>query len=190
MPSLCKKWSVLHIPSILPSINKISVADGVVHNAGAKPSKYIVGGISQIGARCAANANLVKIGVVHKNTADGFASASGGHGRRVGGVVLKVVLVCAELPKSMRGLQPPCYRSDVFRVGAGKQGSKIEKGIGWLVGAVKVTATLNPNFPRVSEVIVSTASNGVSVKRPASIAAKNPEGLAVGVVLAGKDVDD
>ncbi len=63
------------------------ITDWFVYDARAKPAERIVGGIKQIAAARAANADfVVNARVVHKNTPDGFACASGGHGRRVGDV--------------------------------------------------------------------------------------------------------
>lgn len=52
------------------------IADGFVQNARAEPARRLsVVGISQI-RRSNANANLIDIGVVHKNVGDGSAPAS------------------------------------------------------------------------------------------------------------------
>ena len=81
---------------------------------------------------------------------------------------------------------------DVYRViGAGKQGSKIEKLVGRRIGFEKVGMVCGNNvsslFPRVSNAVVSDASNA-AVSVCVALSAKNPEDL-VGVVLAGADGD-
>ncbi len=93
-----------------------------------------------------------------------------------------------------RSSHPYSHGLDVFRVvGAGKQRSKIEKLVGWLVGGVKScnVAITHPtsDFPRISSVEVSAASNGASVICVGESCGKNKESLAVGVVLAWIDVD-
>lgn len=134
-----------------------------------------------------ANADFVLGVVVHKNTADGFASASGGHGRGIGSITAK---------KSSH-----LNRLDVSRVvSAGKQGRKGNQLIGWLVGGVKVRDRCPmrrvSNFPRVSGVIVSFASNGAGVMRGGTdhtsgleLGSKNPDSFAVWVVLGWINVN-
>ena len=70
------------------SPDRAKITNGFVHNSGAKPSGQSVGGINQIGRRDA-NSNLVGIGVVHENLADGSARASNGDCRLVGGAGCK-----------------------------------------------------------------------------------------------------
>lgn len=66
---------------------------------------------------------------------------------------------------SIRSSRPYSHGLDVYGIGAGKQRRKIEKLIGRLVGGVKpsVWTTPNRNFPRVSDVEVSAASNATAV---------------------------
>ena len=120
------------------------VAEWFVHDARARPEGSLLVGIPQITAARVANSYLVKrIAGVHKNTADGFASASGGYGRGVGCVGGKIAGVPC---KRGRTRQPYSYGLDVFWVvGAGKQGSKIERRIGWLVGGVDEFLSLFPS---------------------------------------------
>ena len=75
---------------------------------------------------------------------------------------------------------------DVFDVGAGKQGRKLKVGISGLVGVVDV-AVVSANFPSVISMATSGSSN--SAAECGACAAKNPEGVRCGVILAGIDVN-
>ena len=110
---------------------------GFVHDAQANPAGRLPVGINQIG-RHVVNHYLIGISVIHKNPADGATRVSDCDCRRI----------CESGWPSRLEKRPSSPRSsgkfvlngpDVFWVvGAGKQGSKIEKLVGWLAGSVKV----------------------------------------------------
>ena len=98
-----------------------------------------------------------------------------------------VGIVCSKGRRSVTASRKSVLnRLDVYGIGASKQRSKIEKCIGGLISRVKVGGIVN--LPRVSCVIVSTASNAAGVMRGGKTSPKNPKRL-VGVVLAGINVD-
>ena len=92
-------------------------------------------GIPQITATRVANAKLVGSAVVHKNLADGFASASGGYSRRVGDTVGKLDCRRGKNAVSSRASGKSVLNGlDVYRVvRARKQWREIEELVGWLV---------------------------------------------------------
>ena len=115
---------------------------------------------------------------------NGAAGTADGEGRRVGGAGGKGDVGSASAGNS------GSYRSDVFGVGAGKQGRKLKVGIAGLVGIVNV-AVVAVNLPSVLVVVVGggAVSDLGAGAAGSGGAAKNPEGL-VGVILAGIGVDD
>ena len=119
--------------------------------------------------------------LIHKQAGNGSgASAGDGDGGRVGGVGGKSDVGLAAAGNA--GID----RSDVFGVGAGKQGRKSRQLVVGSVGVVQVAR----KGKRVSPVKISAASDagGAGVVGRAA-AAKHPEGLVGGAVLAGIDVD-
>ena len=163
--------------------SRMEVADGFAEDAGAYPSRRIPGGIAQIAPRDANSYVIVRAGIlIHKNVGNSSAAAVDGDRGRVGGAGGKSDVGFTAARNS--GVQ----RSDVFGVGTGKQGRKRELSVVGGVGVVNVSVIIG-RFPTVSRGVVSRSSDAPVVSRGGR-AAKNPEGLVGGVVLAGIDVDE
>ena len=115
---------------------------------------------------------------------DGSAAAADGNRGRVGGAGEKGNVGFAAAGNS------GSHRSDVFGVGAGKQGRELEAGVAGLVG-VEDVAVVAVNLPSV--LVVSVGGSGVSDLGASASrrggAGENPKSL-VGVVLAGIGVED
>ena len=160
------------------------VANRFVNQARSHPRKSLSAPIKQVG-RLVANAQtiprVIRI-LVHKQAGDGAgAPACDGDGGRVGGTGGKGDVGLASAGNT--GID----RGNVFGVGAGKQGRKSRQLVVGTVGVVQVAR----KGKRVSPVKISAASDagGTGVVGRAA-AAKHPEGLVGGAVLAGIDVDE
>ncbi len=107
--------------------SRIEVADGFVDHARALPRRSLPVPIKQVG-RLNANAPTIPMKIrslIHKQAGNGSgASACDGDGRRIGGVGGKSDVGFAAAGNS--GI----HRSDVFGVGAGKEGREINGLIG------------------------------------------------------------
>ena len=160
------------------------VADGFVQNPGAYPSRSIPAGIVQSRSGDT-NSHLVVIGIIiHEKMGNGSAATAGGDGRGVGGAGGKIDIGSASAGNS------GSHRVDVYRVGARKQGRELKVGIAGLVGVEEVSVIGRPEFPSVSIVANGGAYSDVTGVVCGRRAAKNPEGLVGGVVLAGINMDE
>ena len=125
--------------------------------------------------------------LIHKQAGNGSAASAGdGDSRRVRGAGGKSDVGSAAARNS------GSHRSDVFGVGAGKQGRKRQQLVVGAVGIVEVAVVATRRKDtRVSGVVVSATSDaGSGLVASSAAAAKHPESLVGGVVLAGIDVDD
>ena len=169
----------------------MEVANRFVDQARAYPRRSLSAAIKQIG-RLNANAQTIPSVtnmhiLIHPKAGNGAGAPAGdGDGGRVGGAGDKGEVGLAAARNS--GID----RSDVFGVGAGKQGRKRQQLVVRAVGVVDVAAVApRINEPRVSSVIVSAASNAVKAAVGGRAAAgENPESLVGGAVLARIDVDE
>ena len=160
------------------------VANRFVNQARSHPRKSLPIAIKQVG-RLVANAQTIPRAIrilAHKQAGNSSgASAGDGDGGRVGGAGGKGDVGLAAAGNS--GI----HRSDVFVVGAGKQGRKSRQLVVGTVGVVQVAR----KGKRVSPVKISAASDagGAAVVGRAA-AAKHPEGLVGWVILAGIDMNE
>ena len=121
--------------------SRMKIADGFVQNAGAYPRRRVQLGIRQT-AEYANPQGVSKGVVIHKKVRDGLGSAADGDGGRVGGAGDEGGIGFAAAGNS--GID----RSDVFGVGARKQGRESQHLAGGVVGVVKVAVV--GESPRVS----------------------------------------
>ena len=154
--------------------SRIEVADGLVDYTGAHPRRSLIVAVNQVG-RLNANAPTISMKIrslVHKQAGNGSgASAGNGDGGRVGGAGEKSDVGLAASGNS--GI----YRSDVFGVGAGKQGRQGQQLVVGAVGVIDV-AVVVINERGVSIVIVSAASDaGGALVASSAAAGEYPDGL-------------
>ncbi len=157
------------------------VADGFVQNTRTRPSRGIPCGIGQ-SASGDANPYVVVVGIiVHEKMGNASAAAGDGDGRRVGGIGGKSDVGSAASRNS------GSHRNDVVSIRAGKQGRELNERIAGFIGIVKVSVKIRRAVPTErSKRACLDVAGGVC----GGGAAKNPEGLVGGVVLAGIDVDE
>ena len=144
----CRRKPGIRRAIIIEGPSRKEVADGLVDDARAHPSRRIPGGVGQSASR---DANpycvLHSIIIIHEKMGNGSVDAGDGDGRRVGSVGGKSDVGSAASRNS------GSHRSDVYRVGAGKQGRKLKVGRSGLVGVVKV-AVVFLGFPSVSPFVI------------------------------------
>ena len=114
----------------------------------------------------------------HPKVGNSSAVGADGDCRRVGGVGGKNLRSSAARNPLLNGL-------DVYGIGAGKEGRERDSLVGRRVG-VKNVSVANP---RVDNREIARGSDGTTTACSGR-AAKNPEGFAGGVVLAGINVDE
>ena len=168
--------------------SRLKVAERLVQQSRSAPRRRSAALISE-GTAAHPNAQIIPeinpdAGPIHIQVGDGSAAACEGDGGRVGGAGGKSDVGSAAAGNS--GI----HRSDVFVVGAGKQGRKRDVLIAGFSAGVEVAVVVQ-NSPSIAAAVVGVAGGGVA-DAPKLVgggrAAKHPERL-VGVVLALVDVD-
>ena len=165
--------------SVATEGSRKEVADGLVDQSGAHPSRRLAGGIGQI-APGDTNSKIISLIVIliHKKMRNGSAAAADGDGGRVGDVGGKSDVGLATARNSGG------YGLDVFGVGTRKQGRKREVDVAGFVGVKNVSAILY-RFKSISR--IESIGSCSDVTTATSGAGEDPEGL-VGVVSTGEDV--
>ena len=161
------------------------IADGFVQNAGAHPSRRLPAGIAQTAPGDTNPYGITKkiASVIQEKIGNGAAGAADGNRRRVGGAGGKGDVGFAAARYSR------IHRSDVLGVRTGKQGRKRDRLVAGLVGVEDMPiAVVVDRLPRISIMVRPGGSDAMAATRGGG-AAKNPDGLVGGVVLAGIDVD-
>ena len=162
------------------------IADGFVQNAGARPSRRLPAGIAQTAPGDTNPHDITKrrTSVIQEKIGNGSAAAADGNRRRVRRAGGKGNVGLAASGNSGQ------HRVPVRGIGAGKQGRQRDRLVAGLVGVEDVPiAVVVDSLPRVSIVVRRPGGSDAIATTRGGGAAKNPEGLCCGVVLAGIDVN-
>ncbi len=169
--------------------SRLKVAERLVQQSRSAPRRRSAALISE-GTAAHPNAQIIPeikpdAGPIHIQVGDGSAAACEGDGGGVGDAGGKSDVGSAAAGNS--GI----HRSDIFGVGAGKQGRKRDVSIAGFGAGVEVAVVFH-NSPSIAAAVVGVAGGGVADApklRGGSCSGEDPKSLVVGVVLALVDVD-
>ena len=168
------------IPKIIEGSRK-EVVDGFVDDARSHPSRRIFAGIGQIASGDPSPQVIRTEIIIHPKMGNGSVAAADGW--RVGGAGGKSDVGSAAARNS------GFHRSDVYGVGARKQGRELKVGVAGLVGVEEVSVIEGwSKVPSVSTIVTSSGGSDAIATTRGGRTAKNPKSLVGGIILARIDV--